>query len=165
MAAPPKNLVGSFGQATANLPPNIKTTPFTPPYAYHYCPSPGICGVSPLYREILAIAQDKLGYGRAISVLNKELFGQDEYKPLIRHYQIDQPDGSKQLTPLIPRSEAELFAQTIFAVAGIVGLQSAFDLLAKTKREEVPGPIYDVQRNLILSFWGKQHLFTKTQAK
>ena len=99
-----------------------------------------------LYQRINFQAKVKLGYGKAIAVLQRELEGAPEYGGIIRPYQIDQPDNLPQLSPLIPNSEARLFADTVRALVDIIGLQRSCHLLENAKIEEVPGIRYEIQR-------------------
>ena len=99
-----------------------------------------------LYQRINYQAKIKLGYGKAISVLQRELEQSDDYDAIIRPYQIDQPDNLPNLSPLIPNSEARLFADTVRALVDIIGLQRACHVLENAKIEEIPGIRYEIQR-------------------
>src|SRR6266496_112617 len=101
---------------------------------------------SRLYQRINYQAKIRLGYGKAISVLQRELDGSQEYERLTRPYQIDQPDNLPLLSPLIPNSEARLFADTVRALVDIIGLQRSCHLLENAKLEEIPGIRYEIQR-------------------
>ena len=102
-----------------------------------------------LYQRINYQAKIRLGYGKAISVLQRELDGSQEYKRLTRPYQIDQPDNLPLLSPLIPNSEARLFADTVRALVDIIGLQRSCHLLENAKVAEIPGIQYEIQRIII----------------
>jgi hypothetical protein len=102
-----------------------------------------------LYQRINFQAKIRLGYGKAISVLQRELDGSQEYERLTRPYQIDQPDNLPLLSPLIPNSEARLFADTVRALVDIIGLQRACHLLENAKVAEIPGIRYEIQRVII----------------
>lgn len=104
-----------------------------------------------LYQRINFQAKVRLGYGKAIAVLQRELEGGQEYERIIRPYQIDQPDNLPELSPLIPNSEARLFADTVRALVDIIGLQRSCHLLENAKIEEVPGIRYEIQRVIIPS--------------
>ena len=97
-----------------------------------------------LYQRIDFQVKLRLGYGKAIAVLQRELDGAQEYKRIIRPYQIDQPDDLPQLSPLIPNSEARLFADTVRALVDIIRLQRSCHLLENAKIEEVPGIRYEI---------------------
>jgi hypothetical protein len=99
-----------------------------------------------LYQRINFHAKVRLGYGKAISVLQRELEGGRDYQPLIRPYQIDQPEDLPYLSPLIPNSEARLFADTVRALVDIIGLQRACQVLEAAKVNEIPGIRYEIQR-------------------
>jgi hypothetical protein len=99
-----------------------------------------------LYQRINYQAKIRLGYGKAISVLQRELEQSPDYEAIIRPYQIDQPDSLPNLSPLIPNSEARLFADTVRALVDIIGLQRACHLLENAKIEEIPGIRYEIQR-------------------
>jgi len=107
--------------------------------------------VAMLYQRINFRAKVKLGYGKAIAVLQRELEGASEFGRIIRPYQIDQPDNLPQLSPLIPNSEARLFADTVRALVDIIGLQRSCYLLENAKIEEVPDVRYEIQRVIIPS--------------
>jgi len=53
------------------------------------------------------------------------------------------------LSPLIPNSEARLFADTVHALVDIIGVQRSCHLLENAKIEEVPGIRYEIQRVII----------------
>ena len=58
-----------------------------------------------------------------------------------------QPDDLTQLSPLIPNSEARLFADTVCALVDIIGLQRSCHLL---ETAEIEGSIrYEIQRVII----------------
>ena len=99
-----------------------------------------------LYQRINYQAKIRLGYGKAISVLQRELEQSPSYGAIIRPYQIDQPDSLPDLSPLIPNSEARLFADTVRALVDIIGLQRACHLLENAKIEDIPGIRYEIQR-------------------
>ena len=99
-----------------------------------------------LYQRINYQAKIRLGYGKAISVLQRELDGSEEYERLTRPYQIDQPDNLPLLSPLIPNSEARLFADTVRALVDIIGLQRSCHLLENAKVADIPGIRYEIQR-------------------
>jgi len=101
---------------------------------------------SRLYQRINFHTKVRLGYGKAISVLQRELEGGREYQPLIRPYEIDQPENLPHLSPLIPNSEARLFADTVRALVDIIGLQRACQVLEAAKVNEIPGIRYEIQR-------------------
>jgi len=50
------------------------------------------------------------------------------------------------LSPLIPNSEARLFADTVRALVDIIGVQRAVFILENAKADDVPGIHYEVQR-------------------
>lgn len=104
-----------------------------------------------LYQRINFQAKIRLGYGKAISVLQRELDNSQEYERITRPYQIDQPDNLPSLSPLIPNSEARLFADTVRALVDIIGLQRSCHLLENAKVEEIPGIRYEIQRVTIPS--------------
>jgi hypothetical protein len=81
-----------------------------------------------LYQRVNYHAKIRLGYGKAISVLQRELEDVANYERIIRPYQIDQPENLPPLSPLIPNSEARLFADTIKALVDIIGLQRLYML-------------------------------------
>ena len=83
--------------------------------------------------------------------MQRELEGAREYQTIIRPYQIDQPDNLPPLSPLIPNSEARLFADTVRALVDIIGLQRSCQLLEDAEIEEVPGVRYEIQRDIIPS--------------
>jgi len=99
-----------------------------------------------LYQRINFHAKIRLGYGKAIAVLQRELEGLPTYEQIIRPYQIDQPENLPDLSPLIPNSEARLFADTVRALVDIIGLQRSVLLLEAAKANEVPGIKYEIQR-------------------
>jgi len=99
-----------------------------------------------LYQRINYQAKIRLGYGKAISVLQRELEQSANYEAIIRPYQIDQPDSLPDLSPLIPNSEARLFADTVRALVDIIGLQRSCHLLENAKIEDIPGIRYEIQR-------------------
>lgn len=99
-----------------------------------------------LYQRINFHAKIRLGYGKAISVLQRELEQAPHCEGVIRPYQIDQPTCLPNLSPLIPNSEARLFADTVRALVDIIGLQTAVHVLENAKVSEVPGIRYEIQR-------------------
>jgi len=99
-----------------------------------------------LYQRINFHAKIRLGYGKAISVLQRELEQSAHCEGVIRPYQIDQPTNLPNLSPLIPNSEARLFADTVRALVDIIGLQTAVHVLENAKVSEVPGIRYEIQR-------------------
>jgi hypothetical protein len=99
-----------------------------------------------LYQLINFHGRVRLGLAKAISVLERERNQSDEYKPLIRPYQIDQPADTPLLSPLIPNSEALLFANTFHALVAVIGLQRSSELLVAAKAEEIPGVLYVIER-------------------
>jgi hypothetical protein len=99
-----------------------------------------------LYQRINFHAKIRLGYGKAISVLQRELEQAAHYEGVIRPYQIDQPTNLPDLSPLIPNSEARLFADTVRALVDIIGLQTAVHVLENAKVSDVPGICYKIQR-------------------
>jgi hypothetical protein len=101
---------------------------------------------SRLYQRVNFHAKIRLGYGKAVAVLHRHLEGSSEYEGVIRPYQIDQPEALPPLSPLIPNSEARLFADTVRALVDIIGVQRAVFVLENAKPEEVPGIHYEVQR-------------------
>ena len=102
-----------------------------------------------LYQRINFQRKVRLGYGKAIAVLQRELEGAQKYKRIIRPYQIDQPEHLSPLSPLIPNSEARLFADTMRALVDIISLQRSCHLLENAIIEEVPGIRYEIQRVII----------------
>jgi hypothetical protein len=99
-----------------------------------------------LYQRINFHAKIRLGYGKAISVLQKQLEESQDYQRIIRPYQIDQPTNLPELSPLIPNSEARLFADTVRALVDIIGLQKSVHILETAKVGDVPGIKYEIQR-------------------
>lgn len=99
-----------------------------------------------LYQRINFHAKIRLGYGKAISVLQRELEQSAHCEGVIRPYQIDQPTNLPDLSPLIPNSEARLFADTVRALVDIIGLQTAVHVLENAKVSEVPAIRYEIQR-------------------
>jgi len=145
--------------APSTRPANIPV-PFVPPPPYmddifrDFSLSPPqeyLAHEARLYQRINFQAKVKLGYGKTIAVLQRELEGAPEYERIIRPYQIDQPDNLPLLSPLIPNSEARLFADTVRALVDIIGLQRSCHLLENAKIEEVPGIRYEIQRVIIPS--------------
>jgi hypothetical protein len=108
-----------------------------------------------LYQRINFHAKVRLGYGKAIAVLQRELENSPGYERIIRPYQIDQPENISELSPLIPNSEARLFADTIKALVDILGLQRALHALENANENDVPGIRYEIQR-VIVSARGPQ---------
>ena len=104
-----------------------------------------------LYQLINFQAKVRLGYGKAIAVLQRALEGAPDFGGIIRPYQVDQPDNLPQLSPLIPNSEARLFANTVRALVDIIGLQRSCHVLENAKIKEVPGVRYEIQRAIIPS--------------
>src|SRR5208282_2423934 len=166
---PPSNVAPTMPSPTQsrmdNSPPSMQ--PYNHPPCYttpeHNTPPPGdiytdFSLTSPqeyfahetrLYQRINFQAKIRLGYGKAISVLQRELDGSQEYIRLTRPYQIDQPDNLPMLSPLIPNSEARLFADTVRALVDIIGLQRACHLLENAEVAEIPGIQYEIQRVII----------------
>ena len=101
---------------------------------------------SRLYQRINYHAKIRLGYAKAIAVLQRELDNFPNYERITRPYQIDQPECLPDLSPLIPISEARLFADTVRALIEIIGMQRSCHLLENAKVEEVPGVSYEIQR-------------------
>jgi hypothetical protein len=99
-----------------------------------------------LYQRINFHSKIRLGYGKAISVLQRQLEESQEYQRIIRPYQIDQPTNLPELSPLIPNSEARLFADTVRALVDIIGLQRSVHVLETAKVGDVPGIKYEIQR-------------------
>jgi hypothetical protein len=140
--------------------PNLGSIPLVPPPPYmddifrDFSLSPQqeyLALEARLYQRINFQSKVRLGYGRTIAVLQRELEGGQEYEKIIRPYQIDQPDNLPELSPLIPNSEARLFADTVRALVDIIGLQRSCHLLENAKIEEVPGIRYEIQRVIIPS--------------
>ena len=92
-----------------------------------------------LYQRINYQAKFRLGYGKAISVLQRELEQSRHYEASIR---IDLPYNLPILSPL---SEARPFSESLHALVDIVGLQRSCHLLENAKIE-IPGIQYEIQR-------------------
>lgn len=153
---PPLNMHQGNPQRTLNQPmpanPPLLYPP-PPPYAddtfkdFSQCPQPEYFHhEARLYQRINFHAKIRLGYGKAISVLQRELEQSAHYEGVIRPYQIDQPTNLPNLSPLIPNSEARLFADTVRALVDIIGLQTAVHVLENAKVSEVPEIRYEIQR-------------------
>lgn len=99
-----------------------------------------------LYQHINFHGKVRLGLGKAISVLQREIDQSHEYKPLIRPYQIDQPANTPMLSPLIPNTEAMLLANTFYALVVIIGPHRSLYLLITAKAHEIPGVLYVIER-------------------
>jgi hypothetical protein len=168
---PPQNhpvwIPGTSGSpAHAFLPPTVNATgpsprPFNPqmhqipppPYSEDIFRNFSLCSQqeylvheSRLYQRINFHTKIRLGYAKAISVLQRELENFPNYERIIRPYQIDQPECLPDLSPLIPISEARLFADTVRALIEIIGMQRSCYLLENAKVEDVPGVRYEIQR-------------------
>ena len=89
---------------------------------------------------------DRFGLPKAHSVLERLMEGTDEYKPVHRPYQIDQPKDCPSLTPLLPRSESALLAESVFTRVDMIGLQPAVEELEKANPEDVPDIRYHIRR-------------------
>ena len=159
IGGPPPNLSFFNPNNTANIPRGngvpLSYQPPPPPYIDRDDIFKDFSCVSPqeyaaqenrLYQRINYHAKVRLGYGRTISVLQRELENQPTYSQVIRPYQIDQPENLPLLSPLIPNSEARLFADTIRALIDIIGLQRSLQALEAAKPHDVPGIKYEVQR-------------------
>jgi len=147
--------------------PGVHTRPYTAPAPMLYPPPPPpylddtfkdfsqlpqqeyLAHEARLYQRINYNAKVRLGYGKAVAVLHRHLEDLPEYERIIRPYQIDQPEDLPALSPLIPNSEARLFADTVRGLVDIIGLQRSVHILENAKVNEVPGIHYEIQRVMV----------------
>jgi len=99
-----------------------------------------------LYETINYHAKVRLGYGKALAVLNRELERLPTYERIIRSYHIDQPDRLPDLSAIIPDKERKLFADSIRGLVDIIGLERSALLLRTAQADQVPGIKYEIER-------------------
>lgn len=100
-----------------------------------------------LRSQIDYCARVKLGYGKALSVLNRLINNTPDYEPVIRPYRIDQPSDSPDLLSiLLPKSEAQIFADSISVIADLCGLEKVAKVLSEAKVEDIPRLKYVTER-------------------
>jgi hypothetical protein len=76
---------------------------------------------------------------QTLTVLNQLIDNTSNYEPVIRPYKIDQPSHSPDLLSiLLPKSEAQIFADSISVIADLCGLEKVAKVLSEAKVEDIP---------------------------
>jgi hypothetical protein len=97
--------------------------------------------------QIEYYARVKLGFGKALSVLNRLIGDTPDFEQVVRPYKIDQPIHSQDLFSIIlPKSEAQHFAESVFTIADIYGLEEVAKALREAKAEDIPKVKFVIER-------------------
>lgn len=101
-----------------------------------------------LYQRIEFHAKVRLGYSKAIWVLQRELERFQAHQDVIFPYRIDQPEDLPPLRTLLSNPAARSYSETLRMLVDAIGLQKAASILENAKSPEFPECRYQIQAQL-----------------